>query len=377
MTFEFKDNTRHRRLLLITIGGVLAASAGVAAFTMASNGRPAEVEKQAVLVAGREVGARTAISNDDLTMRDVPVDQVLGEAYTNPEQVVGRITSVPILPGQQITPNLFATSNANSDFSILGPGETVSDTSPAFARRGSRSAARTRRRRRDQGRRSRRPLRQRRDRRPDPGRRRQLHQDRYGQRAGLPERRVDQDHVPGSRGSQVEPRTTTCTCSRSTCTRPSRSPTSSSWRPTRSPCAAARRGHPRRRYVAVRHHDRSTDHDLPLPGAAADRPQPAPRPVDQPAAGRVSGPRRHLRWLAAALLVTERQLVARSVGRTNRNANAIGQRGRSASMNSSLRRSISRGVESVRHGASRKRASGVTLVEFAIVLPCSSRRSSR
>ncbi len=129
MTFEFKDNTRHRRLLLITIGGVLAASAGVAAFTMASNGRPAEIAKQAVLVAGREVSERTAISNDDVIMRDVPVDQVLGEAYTDPAQVVGRITSVPILPGQQITPNLFATSNANSDFSILGPGETVTATS--------------------------------------------------------------------------------------------------------------------------------------------------------------------------------------------------------------------------------------------------------
>ena len=130
MTFEFKDNTRHRRLLLITIGGVLAASAGVAAFTMASNGKAPEVATQAVLVAGRDVAARTAVSNDDVTLRDVPVDQVLGQAYTDAGQVVGRITSVPILPGQQITPNLFATADANSDFSILGPGETVTADSP-------------------------------------------------------------------------------------------------------------------------------------------------------------------------------------------------------------------------------------------------------
>lgn len=130
MTFEFKDNTRHRRLLLITIGGVLAASAGVAAFTMASNGKAPKVATQAVLVAGRDVAARTAVSSDDVTLRDVPVDQVLGQTYTDAGQVVGRITSVPILPGQQITPNLFATSNANSDFSILGPGDTVTATSP-------------------------------------------------------------------------------------------------------------------------------------------------------------------------------------------------------------------------------------------------------
>ena len=38
-------------------------------------------------------------------------------------------------------------------------------------------------------------------------------------------------------------------------------------------------------------------------------------------------------------------------------------------MRSPFRRTIARGVESVRHGASRRRSSGVTLVEFAIVLP--------
>jgi Flp pilus assembly protein CpaB len=131
MEMEFKDPGRRRRLLLVTIGGVLAAAAGMAAFTMASGGNHApDVAKQSVLVATRAVDARTAVSADDVAVRDIPVDQALASAYTSSEQVVGRITSVPLVAGEQITPNLFATADANSDFSILGPGETVTADSP-------------------------------------------------------------------------------------------------------------------------------------------------------------------------------------------------------------------------------------------------------
>jgi Flp pilus assembly protein CpaB len=126
MEMEFKDPSKRRRLLVVTLGGVLAAAAGMAAFTMASNGGHAQdVPKTAVLVATRPVDARTALAADDVVMRDVPTDQVLASVYTDSTQVVGRITSIPIVPGQQITPNLFATADANSDFSILAPGEVV------------------------------------------------------------------------------------------------------------------------------------------------------------------------------------------------------------------------------------------------------------
>jgi hypothetical protein len=39
---------------------------------------------------------------------------------------------VPIYSEQQMTPNLFATTSANSDFSILGPNELVTADSPAW-----------------------------------------------------------------------------------------------------------------------------------------------------------------------------------------------------------------------------------------------------
>lgn len=128
---EFKDTGRRRRLLLVTLGAVLALAAGYGAFQLASNGsHPAQVIKETVLVAARDIPARTQLAADDVTTRDVPIDEVLAQSYRESSAVVGRTTSVPIYADQQITPNLFATTAADAEFSILGPDETVNDTSP-------------------------------------------------------------------------------------------------------------------------------------------------------------------------------------------------------------------------------------------------------
>lgn len=128
---KFKDTGRRRRLLLVTLGAALALAAGYSAFQLASNGsHPAQVIKETVLVAARDIPARTQIAADDVTTREVPIDEVLAQSYREPSAVVGRTTSVPIYSDQQITPNLFATTAADAEFSILGPDETVSDTSP-------------------------------------------------------------------------------------------------------------------------------------------------------------------------------------------------------------------------------------------------------
>jgi len=131
MEMEFKDTGRRRRFLVVIIGAVLAAGAGIGAFTLASNGGPAqETLKTTVLVASHDITARTAVTQDDLTTRQVPIDEALAQAYDQPTDVIGRITSIPIYTDQQITPNLFATTTADADFSILQPDETVTSTSP-------------------------------------------------------------------------------------------------------------------------------------------------------------------------------------------------------------------------------------------------------
>ena len=130
MEMEFKDTGRRRRLLLIGLGLALALAAGYGAFQLASNGnRAAPVVKETVLVAARPIEARTVLTADDVTTRDVPIDEVLAQAYRVPADVIGRITSVPIYSDQQITPNLFATTAADAEFSILGPDETIAPDS--------------------------------------------------------------------------------------------------------------------------------------------------------------------------------------------------------------------------------------------------------
>jgi Flp pilus assembly protein CpaB len=87
------------------------------------------VIKETVLVAAHDVPARTQLAADDVTVRDVPIDEILGQSYRQASDVIGRVTSVPIYADQQITPNLFATSTADAEFSILGPDETVAPDS--------------------------------------------------------------------------------------------------------------------------------------------------------------------------------------------------------------------------------------------------------
>jgi Flp pilus assembly protein CpaB len=129
---EFKDPTRRRRMVFVTVGLAVAAVAGLGAFTLASGGQQAapEVAKRPVLVAAHDVPARTTLAVEDVTIRQVPVDEVLSEAYTEAGLVVGRVTAVSIYTDQQMTPNLFASDDANSDFSILGPDTQVNTDTP-------------------------------------------------------------------------------------------------------------------------------------------------------------------------------------------------------------------------------------------------------
>jgi Flp pilus assembly protein CpaB len=130
MEMEFKDTGRRRRLLLIGLGAALAIAAGYGAFRLASNGTQApQVIKESVLVAAHDITARTTLTADDVTTRDVPIDEILSQSYHDPADVIGRVTSVPIYADQQMTPSLFATATADSEFSILGPDETVAPDS--------------------------------------------------------------------------------------------------------------------------------------------------------------------------------------------------------------------------------------------------------
>ncbi|HVA87374.1 MAG TPA: Flp pilus assembly protein CpaB [Candidatus Saccharimonadales bacterium] len=119
----------------MTAGLILAACAGVGSFVLISRaqnqGSSTSIPTVSVVVAARTITARTALSADDLAVRSVPIDPTNAEGtFSSPDQLIGRISSITILPGQLITSNLFAFSADSGALAILSPGETMSPNSP-------------------------------------------------------------------------------------------------------------------------------------------------------------------------------------------------------------------------------------------------------
>jgi Flp pilus assembly protein CpaB len=132
MEMEFRDTSARRRRLLLYLGVALAFLAALMAYSMATQGLAAQEppKMQAVLVATRDIPARTTLSGDDVTVRELPQDPALVPALTSPDQVLGRVSTVPMFSGQVIYPNTMITPIADAAFSILGPAEIITDETP-------------------------------------------------------------------------------------------------------------------------------------------------------------------------------------------------------------------------------------------------------
>jgi Flp pilus assembly protein CpaB len=129
MDLEFRDDRRRGRII-IGLGLVLAIVAGGAAFYLVNQANQQagqkDLQKVSVVVAAREIPARTAIVAEDVQVREVPLDQTNANGIvTDPATVIGRIPAVTIFAGQLVTQNLLASSQAGDEFSILGPEESV------------------------------------------------------------------------------------------------------------------------------------------------------------------------------------------------------------------------------------------------------------
>ena len=132
MEMEFKDPGARRRRLLLVVGAATAVVAGFVAFQL-SQGGPATAappKTKGVLVATRDIPARSIMQASDVVVRQVPEDASVAMAMVDPGGVVGRVTTVPLVSGQVIYPTVFVGSSEGSGYSILSPDEVVTVDSP-------------------------------------------------------------------------------------------------------------------------------------------------------------------------------------------------------------------------------------------------------
>jgi Flp pilus assembly protein CpaB len=128
MEMEYKDNSRRGRIIII-LGVLLALIAGGTSFFLINQAQQSAgqgpLEKISIVVAAKNIAARTPILAADLVVRQVPVDAVSQVGIiSKPAALIGAVLAIPVSAGQPIYANMIAGSSG-SGFSILGPNETV------------------------------------------------------------------------------------------------------------------------------------------------------------------------------------------------------------------------------------------------------------
>jgi Flp pilus assembly protein CpaB len=136
MDMEFRDDRRRARWVVF-FGVLLALAAGGAAFFLINQAQQqagqATAQRVPAVVAVKVIPAREAIKEDDIEVRQVPIDPSNANGViADKAQVVGRITAVSVLQGQLVTTNMLASSAEGGQFSVLGPDETVAPDSEAW-----------------------------------------------------------------------------------------------------------------------------------------------------------------------------------------------------------------------------------------------------
>jgi Flp pilus assembly protein CpaB len=130
---EYRDSSR-RGKLIIALGIVLALLAGATSFFLLSqasqNASQAPTQKVTVVVAAKDIAARTPVQAGDVALHEVALDAATQVGVlTKPEDVIGKVLAVPVLTGQPIYGTMIASSSTGSGFSILGPTETIGPNS--------------------------------------------------------------------------------------------------------------------------------------------------------------------------------------------------------------------------------------------------------
>jgi Flp pilus assembly protein CpaB len=134
-----QDSSRRRARLVLIMGIALALIAGVGTFVYASGAKtdqPVAVPVTPVLVAAREIPAKTTLTAADVKLQDFNVEAKPLAGMSRAEDAVGRITIQSISIGEPILPTKFSDPK-NPAFvvipaSFIGPDGAPAVNSPNF-----------------------------------------------------------------------------------------------------------------------------------------------------------------------------------------------------------------------------------------------------
>jgi len=130
--FEYTDKHRRRSMVYIVAGLIIAALVGIVVFVALQGSAllSEPVEQRTVVVAARDIASRKPIEEGDVTTRTVAADPTNETALTLIEDVLGRVSGVPIAAGQLVTRNMLAAATSGQGYAILEAGEVYDPTGP-------------------------------------------------------------------------------------------------------------------------------------------------------------------------------------------------------------------------------------------------------
>ncbi len=128
-----QDGSKRRARLILIVGVLLAIVAGGGTFFIANSAQsapPPVVPTTPVLVAAREIPAKTTLTAADLRLQSYNVDAKPAAALSKASDAIGQITVQAISVGEPILPGKF-TDPKKPSFVVMPPGFIGPDGAPA------------------------------------------------------------------------------------------------------------------------------------------------------------------------------------------------------------------------------------------------------
>jgi pilus assembly protein CpaB len=127
---------RRSRLLariLLALGVLIALLAGAGTYFYAGAARtatPTDVAMVDVLVAARDIEARSALGPSDVKVVQLPRDAAPANALRGANDAAGLITTVRLTANEPVLPTKVATPGTEGRIAVLPPGATVAGSAP-------------------------------------------------------------------------------------------------------------------------------------------------------------------------------------------------------------------------------------------------------